>query len=126
MKLDSLRTKPDTEPLTDRLWRRYGRRGFDMLESIRADPRMGEDVMGSADYLRVELHNAAEHEMVVTLDDFMRRRSKIDLVVRDRDIFEGEGLREVAQILFGDDAKRRLDDYLASRFRTPRDEPAAG
>ena len=97
-----------------------------MLESIRADPRMGEDVMGSADYLRVELHNAAEHEMVVTLDDFMRRRSKIDLVVRDRDILEGEGLGEVAQILFGDDAKRRLDDYLAFRRRTPRDEPAAG
>ena len=126
MKLDSLRTKPGTEPLTDRLWRRYGRRAFGMLESIRADPRMGEDVMGSADYLRVELHNAAEHEMVVTLDDFMRRRSKIDLVVRDRDIAEGDGLREVAEILFGDDAQRRLDDYLSSRRRTPRSAPATG
>ncbi len=115
MKLDSLRTKPETEPLTDRLWRRYGRRAFDMLESIRADRTMGEDVMGSADYLRVELHNAAEHEMVVTLDDFMRRRSKIDLVVRDRDIVAGEGLREVAEILFGDDAQRRLDAYLADK-----------
>jgi glycerol-3-phosphate dehydrogenase len=112
MKLDRLRTKPDTEPLTDRLWRRYGRRGFEMLESIRANPAMGEDVMGSADYLRVELHNAAVHEMVVTLDDFMRRRSKIDLVVRDRDILSGDGLREVAEILFGEDAQRRLDDYL--------------
>jgi len=115
MKLDSLRTKPETEPLTDRLWRRYGRRAFDMLESIRADRTMGEDVMGSADYLRVELRNAAEHEMVVTLDDFMRRRSKIDLVVRDRDIVAGEGLREVAEILFGDDAQRRLDAYLADK-----------
>ncbi len=115
MKLDRLRSKPDTEPLTDRLWRRYGRRAFDMLESIRADPRMGEDVMGSADYLRVELHNAAEHEMVVTLDDFMRRRSKIDLVVRDRDILAGQGLREVAEILFGEDAERRLEDYLAGK-----------
>jgi glycerol-3-phosphate dehydrogenase len=115
MKLDALRTKPDTEPLTDRLWRRYGRRAFDMLESIRADPRMGEDVMGSADYLRVELYNAAEHEMVLTLDDFMRRRSKIDLVVRDRDIVAGEGLREVAEILFGDDAPRRLEEYLAHK-----------
>jgi hypothetical protein len=63
--------------------------------------------------------------MVVTLDDFMRRRSKIDLVVRDRDILEGEGLGEVAEILFGDDAGRRLDDYLASRRRTPRDEKAS-
>ena len=38
MKLDQLRTKPDTEPLSDRLWRRYGRRAFDLLELIRADP----------------------------------------------------------------------------------------
>ena len=123
MRLDSLRTKPDTEPLTDRLWRRYGRRAFDLLEMIRADPTMGEDVMGSADYLRAELHTAAEHEMVVTLDDFMRRRSKIDLVVRDRDILGSPGLTEVAGILFGDDADARLADYVLSK--TSHHEPPA-
>jgi glycerol-3-phosphate dehydrogenase len=115
MRLDSLRTKPETEPLTDRLWRRYGRRAFDLIEAIRADPTLGEDVMGSADYLRAELHTAAEHEMIVTLEDFMRRRSKIDLVVHDRDILGSPGLREVAEILFGDDAERRLADYVASK-----------
>ena len=52
------------------------RRAFDLLEAIRADPTMGEDVMDSADYLRAELHTAAEHEMIVKLDDFMRRRSQ--------------------------------------------------
>jgi len=119
MRLDALRTKPDTEPLTDRLWRRYGRRAFDLLEAIRADPRMGEDIMGSADYLRAELHNAAEHEMIVRLDDFMRRRSKIDLVVSDADIASSPGLHEVAEILFGDDAPRRLDEYFAGRRLHP-------
>ncbi|HET9022191.1 MAG TPA: FAD-dependent oxidoreductase [Ornithinibacter sp.] len=114
MKLDRLRTKP-TEALTDRLWRRYGRRAFDMLEAIRADPTMGEDIMGSADYLRAELHNAAVHEMIVTLDDFMRRRSKIDLVVRDEDVLASPGLAEVAQILFGKHAERRLADYVAGK-----------
>ena len=71
--------------------------------------------MGSADYLRAELHNAAEHEMIVTLDDFMRRRSKIDLVVRDRDILGSQGLREVAEILFGEQAERRLADYVEGK-----------
>ncbi len=124
MRLDALRTRPGTEPLSDRLWRRYGRRAFELLEAIRADPGMGEDVMGSADYLRAELYTAAEHEMVVTLDDFMRRRSKIDLVVRDRDILASPGLREVAEILFGKDADRRLADYLASKATTaPVDNP---
>jgi glycerol-3-phosphate dehydrogenase len=120
MKLDRLRSKPDTEPLSDRLWRRYGRRAFDLLEVIRANPAMGEDIMGSADYLRAELYTAAEHEMIVTLDDFMRRRSKIDLVVHDDDIHDGVGLREVAEILFGDDAERRLADYVANKPRVGR------
>ena len=115
MKLDQLRTKPDREPLTDRLWRRYGRRAFDLLEAIRADPAMGEDIMGSADYLRAELYNAAEHEMIVRLDDFMRRRSKIDLVVSDLDVASSPGLNEVAEILFGAEARRRLNEYFAGR-----------
>ena len=114
MKLDSLRNKLDTEPLTDRLWRRYGRRAFSMLEAIRDDPAMGEDIMDSADYLRVELHLQATTEMITKLEDFMRRRSKIDLVVRDEDILNSTGLREVATILFGDDADRRLAEYLQS------------
>ena len=117
MKLDRLRTKPDTEPLSDRLWRRYGRRAFDLLEAIRADPTMGEDIMGSADYLRAELHNAAEHEMIVKLDDFMRRRSKIDLVVPDDEIRNSAGLSEVAEILFGEQAEHRLTEYFDEKPR---------
>ena len=120
MQLDKLRPKADTEPLTDRLWRRYGRRAFSMLEAIRADPSMAEDVMGSADYIRVELHSAARSEMVTRLEDFMRRRSKIDLVVHDADIADSVGLAEVAVILFGRDAERRLAEYFGGRRCDPR------
>ena len=56
MKLDSLRHKKGVEPLSERLWRRYGRRAFAMLDEIREDPTMGEDILKSADYIRVELH----------------------------------------------------------------------
>jgi glycerol-3-phosphate dehydrogenase len=112
MKLDSMRSKPDTEPLSDRLWRRYGRRAFSMLEAIRDDHTMAEDIMDSADYLRVELHLAASTEMVTRLEDFMRRRSKIEQVVSDADIRSAAGLRDAAEILFGDDAERRLAEYL--------------
>jgi glycerol-3-phosphate dehydrogenase len=119
MQLDRYRTKAGTEPLTDRLWRRYGRRAFAMLEAIREDPRMAEDIMGSADYIRVELHAAARTEMVTKLEDFMRRRSKIDLVVHDDDIRDSAGLAEVAEILFGDDAERRLAEYFGGADEIP-------
>ncbi len=112
MRLDGLRAKPGVEPLSDRLWRRYGLRAFPMLEAIREDPLMGEDIMNSADYLRVELHLAARTEMVTRLDDFLRRRSKIDLVITDDDVRNSEGLREVAEILFGDRADEKLVEYF--------------
>jgi len=119
MQLDRYRAKAETEPLTDRLWRRYGRQAFTMLDAIREDPRMAEDIMGSADYLRVELHAAARTEMVTRLEDFMRRRSKIDLVVHDDDIAESAGLAEVAEILFGAEAERRLAEYFGGADRIP-------
>ena len=87
----------------------------ELLEAIRDDPRMGDDIMDSADYLRVELHFQAGTEMITTLDDFMRRRSKIDLVVAEADVRSSAGLQEVATILFGDDADRRLHEYYRHR-----------
>jgi glycerol-3-phosphate dehydrogenase len=120
MKLDRIRSKPEVEPLSDRLWRRYGRRAFAMLDAIREEPAMAEDIMGSADYIRIELHEAARSEMVTKLEDFMRRRSKIELVVSDHDIETSPGLREVAEILFGEqDADRRLAEYFGGVDRVP-------
>jgi glycerol-3-phosphate dehydrogenase len=112
MKLDDLRHKPDVEPLSDRLWRRYGRRAFEMLDEIRANPEMGKDIMENADYLRVELHVAAGTEMITKLEDFMRRRSKINQVVPADVVRESAGVREVAEILFGDKADERLVEYF--------------
>ncbi len=118
MRLDELRHKPNVEPLSDRLWRRYGRRAFEMLDEIRQDPSMGEDIIESADYLRVELCLAAETEMVTKLEDFLRRRSKITQVVRADDVRSSPGLHEAAVILFGDQADERLAEYWGS-LRSP-------
>jgi glycerol-3-phosphate dehydrogenase len=112
MHLDDLRHKPHVEPLTDRLWRRYGRRAFQMLDAIRQEPDMGKDIMKSADYLRVELHLAARTEMVTKLEDFLRRRSKITQVIPEEEVRRSDGLREVAEILFGDRADDKLVEYF--------------
>ncbi len=112
MRLDDLRHKPEVEPLSDRLWRRYGRRAFEMLDEIRQDPSMGDDIIESADYLRVELHLAAETEMVTKLEDFLRRRSKITQVIREDDVRVSPGLHEAAVILFGEQADQRLVEYF--------------
>ena len=114
MRLDDLRDRTGAEPLSERLWRRYGRRAFEMLDHIREDPSMAEDILGSSDYLRVELHNTASTEMIVHLDAFLRRRSKISLITRQEDIQNSKGLNEVGSILFGTDAQTKLDAYFSS------------
>ena len=114
MRIDDFNDRAGSEPLSERLWRRYGRRAFDMLDDIREDPTMAEDVLDSSDYLRVELHNTASTEMVVKLDDFLRRRSKISLITRDEDVRSAKGLHEVADILFGSEANNKLEEHFGT------------
>ena len=53
-----------------------------------------------------------QREMITCLDDFLRRRSKIALVVRRNDIRNAKGIMEACEILFGDQAKARYDEYF--------------
>ena len=119
MRIDNLSDRSGSESLSERLWRRYGRRAFDMLDDIREDPSMAEDVLDSSDYLRVELHNTASTEMVVKLDDFLRRRSKIALITRDEEVRSSKGLQEVADILFGSDANKKLEEHFGTLPSNP-------
>jgi len=112
MKLDRIRQRASFETLSTRLWRRYGLRAFAMLEAIRDDPSMAEDIIEGAEYVRVELFYAAKTEMITTLDDFLRRRSKIAMVLSYDEIIDADGIHEACRLLFGDDARRRYDEYF--------------
>lgn len=114
MDLDAMTAEGASEPLSARLWRRYGAQALEMLEDIRQDPRQGEVLIEHTEYLRCELTQARRREMVTRLEDFLRRRSKISLVVPERTIRESPGLREACDILFGDQAEARLQEYLAT------------
>ena len=52
--------------------------------------------------------------MVEQLEDFLRRRSKIALVVRREDIARAPGLREACSILFAERAEEKLSEWLSS------------
>jgi glycerol-3-phosphate dehydrogenase len=113
MDLDGMTSPRSSEKLTPRLWRRYGAQAFGLLEDIRADPRMAEVLIDGAEYLRCEIQLAARREMIGKLDDFLRRRSKIALVVSNAVLREAPGLREACRLLFGDEADARYDEYFA-------------
>jgi glycerol-3-phosphate dehydrogenase len=113
MNLDAMTSPSSSEKLTSRLWRRYGAEALGLLEDIRADPRMSEVLIEGAEYLRCEIAQAARREMVVKLGDFLRRRSKIALVLRKEELRDAPGLREACRILFGDAADARAEEYFA-------------
>ncbi|MEA3644310.1 MAG: glycerol-3-phosphate dehydrogenase C-terminal domain-containing protein, partial [Lamprobacter sp.] len=79
---------------------------------IREDPRQAEVLIKGTDYTRCEIQLAKRQEMIVTLEDFLRRRSKIALVVPRQQIQQAEGLMEACEILFGDQAQARYDEYF--------------
>ncbi|MEY4511705.1 MAG: Aerobic glycerol-3-phosphate dehydrogenase [Pseudomonadota bacterium] len=119
MDVDALTPKDSWEPISTRLWRRYGESALRLLEDIRADPTMAEVLIEGTEYLRGELYHAARREMITKLDDFLRRRSKIALIARTRTIREAPGLFEACRILFGDQAEAKFEEYFSMR---PSDE----
>jgi glycerol-3-phosphate dehydrogenase len=115
MELDTLTASDSWEPLSSRLWRRYGESALRLLEDIRADPTMAEVLIEGTEYIRGELYHAARREMITRLDDFLRRRSKIALIARPVTIREAPGLFEACRILFGDKAEDKFEEYFSMR-----------
>ena len=112
IRLDDMTSPDSSEPLSQRLWRRYEASALHLLELIRQDPAMAEVLIGGAEYIRCELVHAARREMIVDLEDFLRRRSKIALIA-DRETLRGApGLMEACHILFGSDAEKKFAEYF--------------
>ena len=57
--------------------------------------------------------------MVVKLDDFLRRRSNISLITRDEEVRSSKGLQEVADILFGSEANKKLEEHFGTLPSNP-------
>jgi alpha-glycerophosphate oxidase/glycerol-3-phosphate dehydrogenase len=116
MQLDAMTDERASEPLSQRLWRRYGLNAIELLDQIRQDPHQAEILIQHSEYVRCELHYVAEKEMVTKLEDFLRRRSKISQVVRRETIENSPGLLEACRILFGDRAEDKLNEWIRPEY----------
>lgn len=110
--IDQIIASDTGEVLSQRLWRRYGSKAFAMLDAIEANPRMCEPIIEHAGIRRCEIDHLAQNEMIVCLEDYLRRRSKIELLVPRATLRESTGLFEACEKLFGDDAKQKFDEYF--------------
>lgn len=110
------------EPIAARLWRRYGADAAVLLDEIERDPRARQPVLPGSPDLRCEAALAGKVEMATTLEDYLRRRTKLLLTVGRTKLLAMPELRDLCGLLFGDDADRRLAEFAATAA-TVDDEP---
>lgn len=111
--LDDIIASDTGEALSVRLWRRYAGNAQAMLDAIEGDRSLCEPLIEYAGIRRCEIDYLANNEMIVKLEDYLRRRSKIELLLPRNALRQSAGLFEACEKLFGDDARRRFDEYFA-------------
>lgn len=96
----------DREPTVERggsmaevLWRRHGLAANDVLDLVAKDEALGDQVLADSDILRAEVLVMADREMIVSLDDFLRRRTKLSLTIGTRGIAQDAGLNDLNSLL---------------------------
>ena len=112
LELDQIVANDTGEALDVRLWRRYGANAEAMLDAIEKDPSLAEPLIENAGIRRCEIDYLARNEMIVRLEDYLRRRSKIELLLSRETLRQSAGLFEACEKLFGADAKTRFDEYF--------------
>ena len=110
--LESFRAVDTGESLAVRLWRRYGNDAMQMLDRIEADHSLTEAVISGAGLYRCEVDYLAERELIVTLEDLLRRRSKLELVLGRKALAQSDELQGLCQALFGEQAGARYREYF--------------
>ena len=115
IRLDDSTPLNASEPCSRRLWRRYGIKAFDLLNRIEVNPDLIEELIPGSECLKVEAVHARDNEMVVHLEDFLRRRTKISMMISQKHLEENPATKEACQILFGHHA----EDRWASFIETP-------
>jgi len=111
--LDQVIASDTGEMLSDRLWRRYGKSAIPMLDAIENNPEMADTLIECTGIRRCEIEYIAENEMVVTLEDYLKRRSKLDYLVSYEELKQSKGVYEACEKLFGDEAQARYEEYFS-------------
>ncbi len=94
-----------------RLWRYYGSRALQLIQRLADEPDAGEVILQADGVTRAELELVRDNEMVVMLEDFLRRRTLLAQTYLRTDL-AGHAMLRVCEILFGERARQRYTEYF--------------
>ncbi len=110
--LDKYTSKTASEKISERLWRLYGANAINISKIIIDNPETAEPLIEGTDYLKCELTEASLNEMIINLDDFLKRRSRIALVASRKELKDSDNLKEACKILFKENAEEKWNEYF--------------
>lgn len=93
------------------LWRRYGRDCVLLMERLENHPEEARELLPGTGVLECEVHHAAAHQMIVTLEDFFRRRTLLEMTRGREFLLQANGAREICKLLFGPTAEEHWQAY---------------
>lgn len=97
------------------LWRRYGSRAAAVL-ALAGDASLTRSMMDVADFCEAEIMHMRESEMIVKLEDFLRRRTPLLQLYSAKELAADPGVGRAATILLGEAG---LDELAAIAARSP-------
>ncbi len=96
--------RPEVErarSIAEVLWRRHGLAANSIVEAIQSEPDLAEPIMAESDVLAAEVPLYLEREMVVNLDDLLRRRTKLALIHSKEKLAAEPAVAEIGRKLLG-------------------------
>nr|WP_211223298.1 glycerol-3-phosphate dehydrogenase/oxidase [Propionicicella superfundia] len=96
---------------------RYGSEVTDLLETIDADPSLGEPLESEPDFLRAEVVRACTHEGALHLEDIFVARVRLNSEARDRGGAAVDEVADLAAGVLGWDAERTDAEKASYRAR---------
>lgn len=100
--------------LAERLWRRYGSDAFQILDRMKSEVALRQEVIAGSGFYFSEVEHMAQREMIESLEDFLWRRSLLGATYGRERLLSEPGLRRACEMLFG----ARAEEKWAS-FRGP-------
>ena len=84
-----------------RLWRRHGRRALGIADLIDESPELNLPLSEVVDYSVAEVMVMARHEHILTMEDFLRRRTMLAMLETAETLENDPGVERAASLLFG-------------------------
>ena len=102
-----------------RLWRRHGRRALEVADLVEESAELGEPLSEVVECSAAEVMVMARHEHILSMDDFLRRRTMLAMLETADTLSQDPGVERAADLLFGPGPERPVSEANKSGSAGP-------